>query len=101
MLAAFFIFGTFLPIAQTQVIKHSEERKMEEKRDRKVIRRFISPAEASELFGINIGTLANYRHARTGCAFYKRGRKVLYDAFEFEAWIKANPVQTNEVNHEE
>jgi len=57
-------------------------------------KRFYTPRESADIFGFAEGTLANLRTKRHGCKYYKRGRKVLYDADEFEGWIKSNPVLT-------
>ena len=57
-------------------------------------KRFYKPREAADIFGFAEGTLANLRSKRQGCKFYKRGRKVLYDADEFERWVRSNPILT-------
>jgi hypothetical protein len=57
-------------------------------------KQFYTPKEAADFFGFAEGTLANLRCQRLGCKFYKRGRKVLYAAEDFESWIKSNPVLT-------
>ena len=57
---------------------------------------FITPREASELSSFALGTLANHRHRKIGCPYFRRGGKVLYDRETFLAWCKANPVKTIE-----
>ena len=60
---------------------------------------FLTACEAAHLGGFAPGTLANMRHQKKGCAFYKRGSKVLYDRAEFEAWLRENPVKTIDSLH--
>jgi hypothetical protein len=57
-------------------------------------KQFVTANEAALLGGFAPGTLANMRHQKKGCQYYKRGSKVLYDRAEFEAWLKENPVKT-------
>lgn len=57
-------------------------------------KRFYTPKQAAEVFGYAEGTLANLRSKRQGCRYYKRNRKVLYDAEEFEMWVTTNPILT-------
>ena len=57
-------------------------------------RKLITPRHAAVSFGFSEVHLANLRSERKGCPFYKRGRKVLYSAEEFERWATANPVRT-------
>jgi hypothetical protein len=60
-----------------------------------------SPFEVSQAYGIPEGTLANLRMKKQGPRYFRVGRRVLYLSEDLEAWIKANPVQTNEVNRAE
>ena len=57
-------------------------------------REFISPKDAAEMFGVNVGTLANLRVKKEGPRFYKGKRKIFYALDDFRAWLTANPVQT-------
>lgn len=57
-------------------------------------KKFITPKEAADISSYTRGALANLRHRKHGCKYYKRGSKVLYDRLEFEAWLKSNPVLT-------
>jgi len=54
--------------------------------------KYISPAEAQEIFGISENTLANWRSAKRGPQFYKIGGLVKYNAEEFEEWIQGHQV---------
>jgi len=56
----------------------------------------ISPREASQLFSISEGTLANLRCLKRGPRYYRVGRKVLYSIADFEAWLFQNPVLTTD-----
>lgn len=60
----------------------------------KSAKRYYTPREAAGIFGYAEGTLANMRSQRVGCPYYKKNRKVLYDASQFEAWVRSNPVLT-------
>lgn len=82
-------FGTGDALLEGKFFAEGEN--MEKQRSAK---RFYTPREAADIFGFAEGTLANLRTKRQGCKYYKRGRKVLYDADEFEGWIKSNPVLT-------
>lgn len=54
----------------------------------------IDPKTAAELYGLNIGTLANLRSKKQGPRYFHVNRKVLYFVEDIEAWIKRNPVMT-------
>ena len=47
------------------------------------------PRELSELLGVPVGTLANWRSARTGPPFVKVGRHVRYRTGDVDEWIAA------------
>ena len=49
--------------------------------------RLLRPGELSELLGVPVGTLANWRSARTGPPFVKVGRHVRYRTGDVDAWI--------------
>ena len=54
-----------------------------------------TPQEVSFIYGLSVGTLANWRTKKIGPRYYKvNGRKVLYFLHDLENWSKANPVQT-------
>lgn len=62
---------------------------------KKIIRKAMTPRQASQTYGISEGTLANMRHQKTGPKYYKIGkRKVIYFVEDFEAWLRKNPVLT-------
>jgi len=46
------------------------------------------------IYGIDAGTLANYRSLRKGCKFFKVGKRVFYRKDDFEEWFFGNPVLT-------
>lgn len=48
--------------------------------------RFLTSAEASKVLGLVPLTLARYRHAGTGPAFYKFGSAVRYRLEDLRAW---------------
>jgi excisionase family DNA binding protein len=49
--------------------------------------RLLRPRELSELLGVPVGTLANWRSARTGPPFVKVGRHVRYRTGDVDEWI--------------
>jgi len=62
---------------------------------KKIVRKAITPRQASQAYGISEGTLANMRHQKTGPRYYKIGkRKVIYFIEDFETWLRKNPVLT-------
>lgn len=50
-------------------------------------KKYVSPIEAQEIFGISEATLANWRCSKKGPNFYKIGGLVKYNIEEFEQWI--------------
>lgn len=57
-------------------------------------KRMISPKQAAETFGLNEGTLANWRSQKRGPKYYKVGRLVKYRLEDVEAWVNKHPVLT-------
>lgn len=51
--------------------------------------RLLRPRELSELLGVPVGTLANWRSARTGPPFVEIGRHVRYRRGDVDEWIAA------------
>lgn len=51
--------------------------------------RLLRPRELSELLGVPVGTLANWRSARTGPPFVKVGRHVRYRIGDVDEWVAA------------
>jgi hypothetical protein len=62
--------------------------------DKTVIRKTLTPQEASQIYGLDVRTLANYRYQKRGPQYFKCGRKVLYRVEHIEEWILRNPVLT-------
>lgn len=58
------------------------------------IKQAITAEQASEIYGLSKGSLANLRFARRGPKFFKIGRKILYKVSDLESWLYQNPVQT-------
>lgn len=54
----------------------------------------LSGEEIEQHYGIDAGTLANYRSLRKGCKFFKVGKRVFYRKDDFEEWFFGNPVIT-------
>jgi excisionase family DNA binding protein len=59
--------------------------------------RLLRPRELSELLGVPVGTLANWRSARTGPPFVKVGRHVRYRTGDVDEWIAARVVEPETV----
>ena len=49
----------------------------------------VDSRAAAKVLGLAHGVLANWRHFGKGPAFYKIGRKAVYDVAELEAWLAA------------
>ena len=62
----------------------------------KEARKSITPEVASQIYGVNVGTLANLRSQRRGPKYYKVGRRVVYKVEDFEKWLTSEPVLTHE-----
>jgi hypothetical protein len=56
----------------------------------------MTPIEAEQVYGIQVGTLANWRHQKTGPKYYKISRKCFYMVRDFEEWFRRNPVLTKD-----
>jgi len=54
----------------------------------------VTPQQASVIFGIPAGTLANLRSQGRGAKYFKRGKRVIYFVSDLEAWLKEEPVYT-------
>lgn len=59
--------------------------------------RLLRPRELSELLGVPVGTLANWRSARTGPPFVKVGRHVRYRRGDVDKWVAARVVEPETV----
>jgi len=59
-------------------------------------RKYLSPKEISEKFGIPQGTLTQWRHLGKGPAYFKLGRKVRYALDDFEEWLKHQRILTSD-----
>lgn len=54
--------------------------------------RLLRPHELGELLGVPVGTLANWRSARTGPPFVKVGRHVRHRTRDVDEWVAARVV---------
>lgn len=61
--------------------------------------RFVSPAQASYIFSVSIGTLARLRYNLEGPRYFKIGRSVRYCLADLEAYFMANPVNPEPPNN--
>jgi hypothetical protein len=61
-----------------------------------IYERFLTTREAAFVSRLSRRYLANLRYQGKGCSFFRRGRKVLYEAEAFKRWVTANPVRTVE-----
>jgi hypothetical protein len=60
-------------------------------------KRAMTPQEASEAYGLSVGTLANLRYQKLGPKYHVvHRRKILYFVLDIETWIKRNPVLTKD-----
>lgn len=58
--------------------------------------RALSPNTVADMYDLNVGTLANLRHAKKGPKYYKINKKVIYFMEDIEAWIRQDPVLTSD-----
>jgi hypothetical protein len=52
----------------------------------------MTPIEVEQVYGIKIGTLANWRYRKVGPKYYRISRKVFYTVRDFNEWFRRNPV---------
>lgn len=57
-------------------------------------KRFLSPYEVQELYGLNRGTLANMRNSGKGPRYFKIGRLVRYSVHDLEKFFRGRDVKT-------
>jgi predicted DNA-binding transcriptional regulator AlpA len=53
-----------------------------------VTRKLLSPEQVSDLTGIPVATLAQWRYRKCGMDFLRLGRLVRYDAADVEAYLQ-------------
>ena len=58
-------------------------------------RKTLTPRDVADIYGLNIGTLANMRFHKIGPRYIKAGRKVLYRIEDIESWLARNVVLTH------
>lgn len=58
------------------------------------IRKAVTPKEASEIYPLSVGTLANDRYHKRGPKYFRCGRKILYRVDDLESWLYQSPVLT-------
>lgn len=63
-------------------------------KNKTLMRKAVTPQEASEIYPLSVGTLANERYHKRGPKYFRCGRKVLYLVEDLEAWLFRNPVLT-------
>jgi len=71
--------------------------------ERKQEKRSGTPQEINEIYGLDVGTLANLRSQKRGIEYFKVGKRVYYFLTDVEAWLRRNPVLTldcEEVRHD-
>jgi len=61
-------------------------------------KKFLTPKEVQEVYGLNHRTLANLRWLKRGPAYVKLGKQVLYPIEEVEKWIEKNGTLIKTVN---
>jgi hypothetical protein len=59
-------------------------------------RKALTAKEVSEIYGINLGTLANLRWSKLGPKYYRAGagRRIVYKPEDVEKWLFASPILT-------
>lgn len=59
--------------------------------------RLLTEAELSELTGVPVATLIDWRYRRKGPAFVKLGARVRYRESDVDAWLAERTVHTSEM----
>ena len=59
-------------------------------------RRALTPIEVEQIYGVPVGTLANWRHQGKGAKYYKVSRKIYYLVSDFDRWFKKELVLTSD-----
>ena len=49
---------------------------------------YANPEKVAKLFGLNVGTLANWRAKKIGPPYVKVGKKVLYRVLDVQKWLQ-------------
>jgi hypothetical protein len=57
-------------------------------------RKALTAKEVSEIYGINLGSLANCRWSKRGPRYYRTGRRIVYKPEDVEQWLFSQPVHT-------
>lgn len=58
-------------------------------------RKALTAKEVAEIYGINLGTLANFRWSKLGGPkYYRAGRRIFYKPEDVERWLFSEPVLT-------
>lgn len=63
-------------------------------RDVVIKKKALTPKQVEEAYGLDAGTLANWRTQGKGPEYVKVGGKVLYMVDKLEAWLRQGRVQT-------
>lgn len=79
------------PEAETAAPNHREHPRKNPTR-RPDTARFYSPAQLSEITGIPVGTLAQWRHRKYMFSFHRIGSHVLYDREHVEQVLAQNTI---------
>ena len=59
--------------------------------------RLLSEAELSELTGVPVATLVDWRYRRRGPSYVKLGARVRYRESDVDAWLAERTVHTSEM----
>lgn len=61
------------------------------------IRKYVNEKGASEITGLKLPTLRNYRHLGKGPNYYKIGRAVRYSLADLEQFMEAHKIKTEKM----
>lgn len=61
-----------------------------------LVKRSGTPQEINEIYGLDVGTLANLRSQKKGPKFFKVGKRVYYFLTDVETWLRRCPVLTSD-----
>jgi predicted DNA-binding transcriptional regulator AlpA len=60
------------------------------------IKRYFNEKQVSEITGLSLPTLRNYRHLRKGPPYHKVGRAVRYADTDLSRFMESKKIQTDE-----
>ena len=63
------------------------------------MRQYITEIEVSNITGIAVQTLRNWRHERRGFPYVKVGRSIRYELDEIDEYMQERKIKPGEIRH--